>query len=304
MRRQAVSQETFTVSYDGPALADHTIDVRDLAMAVLAVSDAFHRAQAVLDPGAEQVAVRVKAHREGSFEIVMLLVEWQESAMDMLLGRPVQSVLSLSGLVGSVLGSVAFVKQLRGRRVERAREVQPGLTEVQIEGGEVLQVASRELELVRDLEFRKAVSEVARPLGRDGVEVLKITDRRTEIVARQEDVGSFAPPTMPAEEELSVSCRNTVLQPVGVEFDGRKWRFTEGGAALSATVEDPAFRDRIERGQSAFKVSDLLRVRLRSRQYRDRSGALKVEHFIEEVLDHIDGGRQLPLDVWGTHTPD
>lgn len=300
MRRRVVSEETFTVAYDGPALADHSIDVRDLAMSVIAVSDAFHRAQAILDPGSEQVAVRVKAHKEGSFEIVMLLVEWGESAMDVLLGRPVQSILSLSGLTGAVLGSVAAVKSLRGRRIERAREIEPGLTEVQVEDGETIVIPSPQLQLVRDMDFRKAVSEIAKPLGREGVDELRIVDRRVRIEAREEDLASFAPPTLPVEEDLNTSHRDTLLQPVGVEFDGRKWRFTEGGAALSAAVEDPAFRDRIERGESAFKASDLLKVRLRSRQYRDRAGALRVEHAIEEVLDHIDGGRQIPIEGWSS----
>lgn len=298
MPRRVISEETFTVAYDGPALADHSIDVRDLAMSVLAVSDAFHRAQAILDPEAEQVSVRVKAHQEGSFEIVMLLVEWGEGAMDVLLGRPVQSLISLGTLTGGVLGAVKIVQGLRGRRIKRAREIEPGLSEVEVEGGATLEVPSAQLQLVRDIEFRKAISEVAKPLGRDGVDVLKITDRRVHIEAREDDLAAFAPPTLPAEEDLNVSRRETLLQPVGVEFDGRKWRFTEGGAALSAGIEDPQFRDQIERGQSAFKASDLLKVRLRSRQFRDRAGFLRLEHTIEAVLDHIDGGRQIPLDGW------
>ena len=49
----AVPVESLDITYDGPALAERTMDVRALAPSLLALADACQVAQAVVDPTAE-----------------------------------------------------------------------------------------------------------------------------------------------------------------------------------------------------------------------------------------------------------
>lgn len=293
-----MAEERFTIAYDGPALDDHTIDARALAEAVLSMSDMFHRAQTILTPEDPPATLNIKAVEQGSFEVVMLLVSAKgslDATMDVLLSRPAQAAGSLSALTGMVWASVTTIKKIAGRGIRSAPEVEPGVAELVLADGTTFRVPADQVHLVRDVEYRRTVREVMRPLGREGIESFRVTDESVHVQVGADDVPSFELPNLPEDDEVEVTTRDAVLQLLGVEFDGRKWRFTEGNSTFSATIEDVAFRDQIERGELSFGKNDLLRVTLRVRQYRDPSGRLKAEYVIERVLRHIDGGRQLPF---------
>lgn len=294
-----MSEQRFVVAYDGPALEDHTMNARDLAFSVLAMSDAFHQAQHVVTPGAPPATLSIRAFEGGSFEVAMVLVESHaalEGAIDFLLDRPMQSAISLGTLVSLVWGSLRTLKAMRGRQPRTARTAGTGETELTFEDGQKLTVPTQQLPLIRDIEYRRKVSEFLSPLDGERITSIRVTDTAVKLTVTAGDVPAMLPPDVPREEDLGTEHRHTTLQLLGVEFDGRKWRFTEGVAAISASIEDEKFRDQIERQAVTFGKNDLLKVRLRTRQYRDSTGRLRAEHAIEEVLEHIDGGRQLPLD--------
>jgi hypothetical protein len=64
-----MSRASFTIAYDGPALRDGAMDVRDLAPALLAVGQLFDAANTVLNQNEARVNVNVTATGDGSFEI-------------------------------------------------------------------------------------------------------------------------------------------------------------------------------------------------------------------------------------------
>src|SRR5690349_13753166 len=64
-----MSSASFTIAYDGSALRDGAMDVRDLAPALLAVGQLFDAANAVLNRDQATVRISVKATGSGSFEI-------------------------------------------------------------------------------------------------------------------------------------------------------------------------------------------------------------------------------------------
>ena len=70
-----VSQAQFTIAYDGPALRDGVMDVRDLAPALLAVGKLFDAANLTINGNAATVSVRVRATVPGSFEILIDLAQ-------------------------------------------------------------------------------------------------------------------------------------------------------------------------------------------------------------------------------------
>ncbi|MBE6440990.1 MAG: hypothetical protein E7022_01495 [Desulfovibrio desulfuricans] len=59
-----MSQKTLHIAYDGPALDTHEMDVRELAPALLAFSDMFEEANAVLNGDRAKISLNVK----GSFK--------------------------------------------------------------------------------------------------------------------------------------------------------------------------------------------------------------------------------------------
>lgn len=296
-----MTTEQFVVKYDGPALEVHEMDVADLAPALLGLSQAYQRAQRLVAPGTETANLRIKAFESGSFEIAMVLHEAQNAlrgTIDLFSSQPITAAANLGTLTTLVWASLNSLKGLGARAIHGLRSKGNGRVELVLDDHTVLEVDEVESRLLLDLDYRKSVETFVKPLDRAGVQNVTVYDRRRVrlVTVDEEDLPSFQTPTV-GEEEIDTNRRVTTLQLLGVEFDRRKWRFTEGSSALSATIEDEAFRSQIEGQEIVFGKNDLLRVRLRTRQYRDKDGRLKADHAIELVLDHIDGGRQLPLDL-------
>jgi hypothetical protein len=74
----------FSVSYDGDALAQNTMDVRDLAPALLALGQSFERANSLFNGDRASVSLRIRANKPGSFEVVLFLQQLFEGATDVL----------------------------------------------------------------------------------------------------------------------------------------------------------------------------------------------------------------------------
>ena len=71
-----MSNSSFQVVYDGPALTGSTIDVRDLAPALLAFGDVIEQANFTLNEGRTSVALRVNASfKSGCFGIDFSVVQ-------------------------------------------------------------------------------------------------------------------------------------------------------------------------------------------------------------------------------------
>lgn len=67
------STTDFRLAYEGSALADNSIDVRDLAPSLLALGQLFTRANTLFNGESASVSLRVAATRPGSFDVNLLL---------------------------------------------------------------------------------------------------------------------------------------------------------------------------------------------------------------------------------------
>ena len=71
-----MSSTSFQVVYDGPALAGSTINVRDLAPALLAFGDVIEQANMTLNNGQTSISLRVNASfKSGCFGIDFSVVQ-------------------------------------------------------------------------------------------------------------------------------------------------------------------------------------------------------------------------------------
>ena len=71
-----MSATEFAIAYDGPALANHTMDVETLGPALLAFGDICREAHRVVNgDDVARVKVHVKATSEGCFDILFELVQ-------------------------------------------------------------------------------------------------------------------------------------------------------------------------------------------------------------------------------------
>ena len=301
-----MSSTSFQVVYDGPALAGSTIDVRDLAPALLAFGDIIEQANMTLNEGRTSVALRVNASfKSGCFGIDFSVVQSLVNQVAGLFKEPtVVAAKDLAEQIGFVygkgaaatLGVIGLIKWLRNRKVTKVVLLDDGIARIEVDGDR-LEVEQRTIALLRNFKLRQALeAAIAKPLEKEGYESVAISHKPEDgfVTITKAERGYFiAPP--PDTEELADQTTTANLQLVNVAFKGdNKWRFYDGTTQFYAALMDERFVHRVQVGDENFASGDILTVRLRKRQWLEGE-VMKAEYEVIEVLKHRRGMAQIPL---------
>lgn len=303
-----MSKASFTIAYDGPALRDGAMDVRDLAPALLAVGQLFDAANSVLNGDNARVNVQVTATGQGSFEIVFdLLQTLPQQLVGIFSGEVVTAALNLKELVitGTAVtgGLVWLIKYLSGRKIERTEQLSESKVRLTIEG-ESIEVPITLLRLYQDLAVRTALQQVVdEPLKREGIDVFEIRENKRPIITVvQSEAIYFAKPEL-ADEVLIQETRRSAFSIISLAFkEDNKWRLFDGNTQISALIEDQSFLQRVDANQIAFAKGDILLCEVRVTQKRTGEG-LRTDYVVEQVVEHRPAARQLPLPFDITDSP-
>lgn len=309
-----MSSTSFQVVYDGPALAGSTIDVRELAPALLAFGDAIEQANFTLNDGRTSVALRVNASfKSGCFGIDFSVVQSLMNQVSALFKEPAvvsaREVTEHLGFVyaqgtATIAGVLYVIRWLRNRKIKRVVLLDNGLARIELDDDQ-LETEQRTIALLRNFKLRQALeAAIAKPLERDGYESVAISTKPEEgffTISRAERSYFVAPPA--ETEELEDQTTKANLQLVNVSFKGdNKWRFYDGTTQFYAAILDDRFVHRVQSGEENFASGDILTVTLRKRQWLE-ADTMKAEHEVIEVLKHRRGMAQIPL-VFTSGEPD
>jgi len=300
-----MAETAFGVKYDGPAVANHRMPIRDLAPALLALGDVFTEASLVLYPDRDPVALHVQATSEGSFmvDLVLQSVPQFNQVIDLLnsdeadaLANLQSIVLGLAGAGGFGGGLIWLIKKIRNRRiVDEAETPDPGRVKLTLEDGTTFEASGEAVHLYRSPRIRRSTRAVVEPLTRDGVERLEFKiDSETTLFVEDDEVAAFD--VSEAEPvPLLDDVQTRIVSIASVSFtEGNKWRFTDGEAVFHAAIEDERFLARVDEGE-VFAKGDMLKCRMRIVQTKTEKG-LHSDYYVIEVLEHI--RREPPLELW------
>lgn len=300
-----MKHENFRITYDGPALQSHEIDVRILAPALLAVGDLLEHANRIVNNDRAKVSVNVKGSlKTGSVNIDFAIVQgFISHAVDFLTCKEVTAAATLMALLGfnfkdGLNSVIKVVRWIRGRPIKKIESGECKAT-IFIED-ESLEIELEVLELIRDYELRRAIEAVLEPLEIDGIDTFAVgTDTSVhEVIKKEQAVWFKSPP--PASIELGVSKYQKTVQIERIEFSAsNKWRFFDGSGSFYASIIDPVFLQKITMNEATFGRGDALRVVIEETQRID-GDKLKSDYVILEVLDHRRGMKQISLPLGNT----
>lgn len=291
--------ERIQIVYDGEAVQAGTMDVRELAPALLAVGDLFQNSGKLLNGEDAQVSVRVRSDfRRGSFEISLDVLHslFEQAKLlfqsdDYKTAKQLIELLFGSGIVGG--GLFGLAKLLRGRKATSATPLPNGSVNIEINNTHI-EIHGDVARLYNNSDVREAMYGVVRPLENKGIDTLEIKqEQKTLVSVRKEEVQYFAPP--PFSDIIHEDERVGAFEVVVLSFvDKYRWRLSDGNATFTAAMLDEKFFDRVQRREIAFGKGDILKVRLATKTFQTEKG-LKTDHSVIEVLEVIPASRQVPL---------
>ncbi len=299
-----MSQTSFSIAYDGPAVESGSMDVRDLAPALLALGQLFDAANSVLNDERTTISVNVQATSQGSFEVALDVVQGMGSQLvSIFSGETVTAALQLKELVlvggsAGVGGLIWLVKTLRGHSPkEVAKTADEEVVRVTHESG-TIEVPVALLRLYGDLAVRHALERLVKePLSKEGIDAFEVREEgvSVESVSVQESDYFSKPET--ADDIVLKNKHTAAYSIVSLAFkEDNKWRLHDGSAAVSALIADDGFLRRVDSNQVAFAKGDILICEVETIQRRDGE-FLKAEHTVAKVIEHRAALRQLDLPV-------
>jgi hypothetical protein len=295
------SMNTFRVTYDGPALDTHEMDARELAPALMAISDLLEASNRVLNDNRAEVSVRVRgSFKSGSFGIDFAVAQKLSAQLvELFSGQnatAIANAVAIAGLLwGGGRGLVATLKWVRGRKITKVIEHE-GHAKLYVDE-DFLEVELAVLALLRDYELRRALEAATKPLDRDGIDTLAFgTDGEVQETVLKSEAPWFAVP-MTDDEPLDEAEYEATLQIARIEFnEDNKWRFTDGEASFYAAILDDDFLNRINKNEEVFSKGDILRARIKKRQWLSGE-KMRTEYFVLHVISHHGGARQIRLPL-------
>jgi hypothetical protein len=292
-----MSTAEFTISFDGEALKDHRIDVRDLAPALLAIGSLFEEANRTLNGEQVETKVQVRATPPGSFEVVLHVVQTLAKQLEgFLIGHQVEAAKNLQGLLFGSGGLVTLLLLLRGRKPKQIASDANGVT-LQIENQTIV-VAHQVVQLAESVPVRTEIEKVLTPLRREGIDKFEAKERPGAIptaTITKSDLLFFAlPEGDEVVEPLPERSWTQAYSIVSLTFkEENKWRLSDGQSAFGVTILDPEFLARVDAGLS-FSKGDVLVCEMRSRQQHTADG-VRTEYFVDRVVQHRPAPKQFKL---------
>lgn len=289
----------FTVSYDGEALQNNQMDVRDLGPALLSLGQLFDEANRVLNGDKTSVKIHVKALKTGSFGIEFLVNQNLVGQITgFLTGDMVTSALNLKELLltgaGVTVSLIGLIKYLKGKNPNKVTDLKNGNVRLEFEG-ETLEIPLKLLRLYQDIAVRTATKKVLKPLESKGIDSFSVKENEKETLRIEKEFLSYFEVPEIQDEILFESEHDAAYSIISLAFkDDNKWRLHDGNSTISVTIKDEDFLKKVDDNLISFTKGDVLLCTVRTVQYRT-DGGLKCEYTVLKVNEHRTGAREIPL---------
>lgn len=296
---------SFYIVYDGPALENNEMDVRDLAPALLSISDTFEEANRVLNKNKASIAVNIRASfKTGCFGIEMSVVQnVYEATRSLFTGDDITAALNILQALGFTTGSgfgvLKILKWLNNRKIKTIEPTNNKKVKIITEDDDHIETENAVIELMKNFKIRESIKKaIAGPLENPGIKTFAIKHKAEDpddfIIIAAEEISILDVPDV-EEELIEDKTYETTLQALSVAFlEDNKWRFSDGDIKFFAEIADVDFIKQVQDNEIAFRKDDLLKVKIHKKQWLTEKG-LKSEYKIIKIIEHKSAAIQLKL---------
>jgi hypothetical protein len=288
----------FSLRYEGPALSEGLMDVRELAPALFAFGNLCDQANRELYGDDSRIEVKIRTVEPGSVIIDMLIWAGQVGGgiggvvgIMKLWNVVTENADKVSKVVDLVKSGFAVAKVVRGDKSKTALDDAVKRIVVEHHFPELEDHLRR---FVQNPVAQDEMSAVARPLRTHGVERLRlISSAKDEEIVEADEVDYIdALPEIEGDEAVidtppdNVSTVDKYYRVLTTSvLPNRRWRLTEGSPneAISVRVADPEILKHAAEGTLGVEVGFFIKARVRS-ESRFVNNELKTEHFLEAIL--------------------
>lgn len=251
-----------TIRYDGPALADHEIDVQQLAPALLALAEIVQIANRKFNGDSAAMRVLVKTDVEHRcFQIDLHLVQSLYEQAKVLLGREeirtAKEIAEWIGLIGGpAVGLFGLLRWIAKKPADQSKlqiQTGEGVTILTRGDGNSITVNTNVFHLAADPAVQAQAKQVLRPLERKGYESLDFVEGEEPVfhIEQAEAQEILALPVESLEESESFfSSVEGQVEIVTAQYKGNaQWGLWWTGRVRQMKIEDEEWLKRFQAGR-------------------------------------------------------
>jgi arsenate reductase-like glutaredoxin family protein len=307
-----MSKYALTIAYDGSALQNGSMDVKELAPALLAFGSLLDEVNKELNGSESKLQVLVKSDfKTGSFHVDFEIARTLMEQVGLFLGNipsfSVEQILNHIGLVSTISGItlLELFRKIAGRKIKKGTVIEDNNIKLEFEdNSQSISVNKNIYQLFINLNVQTAVQKVLKPLERDGIDrFFSQKDGKVEREISKSELPYYRTPEVSKkssdDEKILESTSKVAFKIITASFEeGYKWRLTNGQDKITAAINDQSFISRIDNNEVSISKSDTLIVEMKTTQWQSQNGSIKTENEIIEVLEHRKSPNQLAIPFY------
>lgn len=283
------------LKYDGAALADSTMDVAQLAPALIALSEALAGLNNIANKDNAKVSLQVRALNKGCFIVdLQLAQDFINQIGSILTGTGVTAYCNANTIVHSLIEIFMLKKWLDGRKPDAIKVSDDRSVVTFSLKTKFFDVSYSAYKGYQNAEINSACAKIAAPLTADGIDTLSFSDKKDITTFTKEDLPALS--ATAADETLTSNISKSVVMIETAAFkENAKWKVKIAEqSSVFVSIDDQQFLQNINNGTELFGKGDVLYVDLETKQILS-NGKINIQYTIKKVHEHKRSAEQLSL---------